>query len=169
MKSKAFRVVRNIVLSVVVLVALLVGGGLAYTYFLGPEGGEEMAVTEPAPVASPVVKPTKPAANAKASASISVLTSPVAPGDNASVTIKTVATAKCTPVVTYNEVPAKDSGLAPKAADEFGTATWTWTVDKAAPLGTWPVKITCVYNGRSAVVQGDLVVKPATAAEAVAP
>lgn len=158
----AIRAVGYTLGGVVLITVLLVGGGLAYTYFLGPDNSQtaQQADEQATPVRQDI-KPTKPASNAPASASVSVLTSPVAPGDNASLTIKTVATAKCTVAVSYGSLAAKDSGLAPKAADEFGTATWAWTVDKAAPLGTWPVKVTCAYNGRTAFVQGDLVVAKA--------
>ena len=155
------RAVRNTAIGVVVIAVLLVGGGLAYTYFLGPDGSQAAQEAEKqaaAPVPNQAIKPSKPSANTPASASIAALLSPVAPGDNTSVTIKTVPTAKCTVAVSYGTIAAKDSGLAAKNADEFGTATWSWTVDKAAPLGTWPVKVTCAYNGRTAFVQGDLVV-----------
>lgn len=159
----ALRVVRNTAISIVVIGVLLVGGGLAYTYFLGPDGSQSAAQEQtPEPAVDRDIKPTKPSANTVASASVSALTSPVAPGDNTSLTIKTVPTAKCTVVVSYGGVAAKDSGLSPKTADEFGIATWAWTVDGSAQLGTWPVKVTCGYNGRTAVVQADLVVSEAS-------
>lgn len=146
-------------ISVVTLAVIIGGAGLAYTYFLGPNSDQSAtAVEEPVPAPRQEIKASKPAANAVVSASVSLLSSPVAPGENTSVTIKTVATAKCTIAVAYGSVVAKDSGLTPKVADEFGTVSWAWTVDEAAALGTWPVKVTCVYNGRSAVVQADLVV-----------
>ena len=156
--------VRNTVVSIVIILAVLVGGMVAYTYFLGPEN-EGNAAKQAEQAAVPVqteVTPTKPSANTPASASVTALSSPVVPGDNASLTIKTVPTAKCTVAVTYGTVAAKDSGLAPKNADEFGTVSWVWTVDKAAPIGTWPVKVTCAYGAKSAMVQGDLVVSKTT-------
>jgi hypothetical protein len=85
-----------------------------------------------------------------------MLTSPEAPGDNVSMSVKTVPTSTCTIRVEYNKIPSTDSGLVAKTADEFGIVSWTWTVGEDVPLGTWPAKVTCVYNGRSAVVQGDL-------------
>lgn len=146
-------------ISVLVLLVLAVGGGIAYVWYTG-QNTPDISTATPAPANKipDVVTPTKPAANARASASVQVLTSPVAPGDNASISIKTVATSKCTIKVVYNEIPSADSGLIEKVADEFGIVNWTWTVGATVPEGTWPVTVTCAYNGQSAVVQGDLVV-----------
>lgn len=117
------------------------------------------AIATPVEAASaPAITPAKPAANAKESASIQMLTSPVAPGSNASVSVKTNAASKCTITVEYNKVASTDSGLKPKVADEFGMISWAWTVEESVPLGKWPVKVTCAYNDQSSVVQGDLVV-----------
>jgi hypothetical protein len=147
-------------LSVVILLALFVGGGIAYIWYTGQNTGVETTANtpSPAPESAGPLTPTKPAANARASAAVEMITSPVAPGDNASMTIKTVPTSTCTIKVEYNKIPSTDSGLVAKTADEFGIVSWTWTIDTTVPLGTWPATVTCTYNGRSAVVQGDLTV-----------
>lgn len=130
-----------------------------YTWFMGQKGVESAAVATPVEAKpAPVIKPTKPAANARVGAAVHMLTSPVPPGSNASITVKTLATAKCTIVVEYNKVASKDSDLVAKTADEYGMVSWTWTVGESVPLGKWPVKVTCAYNKSSAMVQGDLVV-----------
>jgi hypothetical protein len=145
--------------SILALLVLFVGAGAAYTWYTGQHSDEAVSAAEATPAeVTPVPKhePMKPAANAKASASVQSLTSPVAPGSNVSVTIKTTPTATCKIVVEYNKVASQDSGLGPKTADEYGIVSWTWTVDKTAPLGKWPVTVTCEYNTKSAVVVGDL-------------
>jgi hypothetical protein len=63
---------------------------------------------------------------------------------------------KCTISVAYSDVPSKDSGLTPRTADNYGVVTWAWTVEPAAAVGTWPVKVTCALGTKSAFVQGDL-------------
>jgi hypothetical protein len=160
MKVRILKTIRNILISIVVLVLLVVGGGVGYTWYVGKyETPPPAATAAPvAPTPAPVVTPTKPAANAKESASIQMLSSPVLPGANATVTVKTNAGSKCTIAVVYDKTPSTDSGLAQKVADEFGIVSWTWTVESTVPLGKWPVKITCLYNDQSAVVVGDLVV-----------
>jgi hypothetical protein len=114
------------------------------------------APVQPTPPAT--IKAIKPATNAVVGASVQEITIPVAPGANASISIKTVPTASCNISVIYDKTASKDSGLSVKRADDFGIITWTWTVDKSAPIGTWPVKVTCTYNKKSAVVQADLLV-----------
>lgn len=151
--------VRNTIIGVSLLFILLVGGGLAYTYFFGPETTPEAVA--PPPV-KPVVRekePTKPSPTAAASAAVQTISSPVQPGTNASATIKTVATSKCDIKVLYAGVPGTDSGLSTKVADKYGLVTWTWTVPAGAPAGEWPVTVTCVYNTKSAVVVGAMKVE----------
>lgn len=152
-------------ISIIALAGLLVGGGVAYTWYMGQN---EVAITaataEPADT-QPIIreiKPSKPSPDARVGASVHMLTSPVAPGDNASITIKTIPTAQCKISVVYGTVTSKDSGLLPKVADDFGLTTWTWTVEESVPHGKWPVNVSCEYNKRSAVVVGDLVVAAAT-------
>lgn len=147
--------------STVVLLVLLLGAGVGYTWYVGQNSNVNSTA-----IATPVeskpttaIKRVKPAANGPVSASVQLLTSPVAPGSNASINVKTNPESKCTISVIYDKTASTDSGLGPKIADDFGVVSWTWTVEASAPQGKWPVKVTCVLGERSAVVQGDLVVK----------
>jgi hypothetical protein len=144
-----------------VILIVITGGGVGYTWYVGQNTTEDpTAIAPPAtPTPSPAIKPTKPAADAKESASVQMLTSPVAPGSNASIIVKTNAESDCTIKVKYGDVESKDSGLAPKKADDFGIVSWTWTVEETVPVGKWPVDVTCALNGQSAMVRGDLVVE----------
>ena len=159
-KAKVLRKVRNITISVVVLLLLVVGAGVGYTWYVGQdETGNLAAIAAPVEATPPpVIKPTKPAANAKVGVAVQMLTSPVMPGENSSITVKTNAGSDCTIKVEYNKVPSADSGLKTKKADEFGIVSWTWTVEETVPLGEWPVDVTCAYNDQSAMVRGTLVV-----------
>lgn len=135
-----------------------------------------MGKTSPAPVVKveaqtnmqPTVKHVAVAENAPVGASVQLLTSPVAPGSNASITIKTLPITNCTISVVYDKTASKDSGLAAKISDEFGSITWAWTVEPTVPVGKWPVTVTCARGKKSGVVIGDLVVTkdvPVTTAE----
>jgi hypothetical protein len=145
---------------VLVLVILFVGSGIAYVLISGRSDNntksQQSATAAKTDVNYSLPKPPKPAPNAPESAAVEALMSPVSAGANTSVTVKTIAGSSCAILVTYNNVPAKDSGLTTKLADDYGNVTWAWTVDKTAPLGTWPVKVTCTYNKKSAVVIGNL-------------
>jgi hypothetical protein len=155
------KVVRNVLISVVVLVVLLVGAGVAYTWYVGQGDTVNTTAIAPEPVLkpTPTVTPTKPSPSAKVGASVTMLSSPVSPGSNASISVKTNAGSTCKISVVYDKTASTDSGLTPKVADDYGAVSWSWTVEPSAPLGKWPVKVTCVFYGKSAFVQGDLVVE----------
>ncbi len=146
-------VVRTIV-SIVVLAVLFAGGGIAYVYYSGkyvkPTSPAVKAETTPA---EPVIpKPVAPGPNAPEGVALQAISSPVKVGSNASIDITTNATSACAILVTYNEKPSTDSGLSSKVADAYGRVSWTWTVGSSVPAGSWPVKVTCVYHGRSGVL-----------------
>lgn len=162
MKQRMLKLARNILISVVVLLVLCVGGGVAYTWYEGQQG-PVAAITpvasQPVP-AEPVMRPPQLSPNAAESAAVQMLTSPVAPGTKASVTVKTNPVSQCTIVVEYDKKPSTDPNLVTQTADAYGIVSWSWTVPSTAPLGTWPVKITCTANKKAAFVQGDLEVAP---------
>lgn len=160
-KVRVPKAVRTALLSMVILTILLLGAGAAYTWYAGQSAPVKPLTTAVAAVSQPSdapIKPHTPSPNAKESAAIEMLSSPVAPGQNAVVSVKTQPTSSCTISVVYGTTTSKDSGLGTKIADDFGTVSWSWTVDPTAAIGTWPVSIVCAYNGRTAVVQGDLTV-----------
>lgn len=153
------KAVRNALLSAIVLLVVIVGGGVAYVWYGGQSAPvRPLAATPVADTEAPVIKPSKPSPNARESVAIESLTTPVAPGANSSMMIRTLAGSKCTISVLYNNVPSTDSGLTPKVADEFGSVSWSWTVHPDTPVGHAPVTVTCAYGSKTAVVQGDLVV-----------
>jgi hypothetical protein len=148
--------IRNMIVGVVLLSAIFVSAGIAYTWYTGRNITEDTVKDEPIVTSTPVVNHVQPADNVAESVSIQSLNSPITPGSNASVSIKTNPYSDCTIVVTYDKTESADSGLVPKTADDWGTLSWTWTVGNNVPIGKWPVKITCVWHERSAVVIGDL-------------
>jgi hypothetical protein len=153
------KTVRNILISILVLAILFAGVGVGYTLFFGNNDDNASAskdINENVTQYSPLPKPRKPSAKTAESASVESLISPVKIGANTSITIKTKAGSTCDIVVTYNNIASKDSGLTKKVADDYGNITWTWTITKTVPIGTWPAKVTCTYAKKSAVVIGNL-------------
>lgn len=156
MKKSILRKIRNIAISSAVILLILVGAGVGYTFYMSKTETPVVSNTPEPVVKASTVKHAKIAANAPASASVQSLTTPVMPGDNALISVKSNPGSECSIVVEYNKVASKDSGLRAKTSDEFGIVTWSWTVDPSAPIGKWPVTVTCVYNKKSAVVEGKL-------------
>lgn len=159
-RARNFNFLRNILISVAVLLAIFVSAGVAYTWYMGQDGN-----VDPAAIADPVktrttnvIKHTKSAPGAKVGASVHMITSPVKPGMNASITVRTNSDATCTIKVVYDKIASTDSGLGPKVADEYGMVSWTWTVEASVPIGKWPATVTCAIGEQSGVTIGDLVV-----------
>lgn len=160
----AAKLLVKILVGGVILTILAGAAGVAYTWYNGNQTDNLVQEKTPEVDATkdPVIKPTKLSPDAKVGASIQSMTTPVAPGENTSVTIKTNPDSKCLISVMYNNVVSKDSGLGPKQSNNFGNVTWTWTVENTVPFGKYPIKVTCIYYDKSAVVIGDLeVAKPA--------
>lgn len=151
------RAIKRTLLAAGIMLVLLVGGGVAYTYYSGVQAEKNPPKVSVAPEEKPVLPTTvEPGENAPNSASVQYLSSPVAPGDNANIVVTTGQQAACTVVMVYGTVVSHDSGLGPKTADIHGSVQWTWTVDKTAPAGKWAVKVTCVRNKKVAYVEGYL-------------
>jgi hypothetical protein len=77
------------------------------------------------------------------------VTSPVAPGSNAMLTILTEPNAQCTITVNYKSGPSSASGLGAKTADSQGNVSWTWNVGKSTTAGTWQIVVTATYQGNT--------------------
>jgi hypothetical protein len=158
-KKTPFGRIRNISISIGVLLVLSVGAGVAYTWYMSQNDIAPVVLRPTTTLNNGPLKHAKIAANAPANASIQSLSSPVMPGTNAAVTVKGNPGSSCVIKVEYNNIPSNDAGLKlTKVLDEFGVATWSWTVESTVPEGKWPVTITCMYDTRSAIVIGDLIV-----------
>lgn len=152
---------RNMIISFTILSVIFLCGGIAYTWYIGQNNVEASAVIEPVLLSKPrTTTPVKhvQSANARVSASVQSMTSSVAPGSQASITVRTNPDAQCTISVVYDKTASTDPGLASKIADEYGMITWTWMVEPSVPIGKWPVKVTCVMGANSGVVGGNLLV-----------
>jgi hypothetical protein len=146
-----------VALSALILLILFAVAGVVYVRF-GGTSSKQASSTNAAPPPQQLSLPAahKPDPKAPVGVALQSLYTPVKAGQNTSITIKTTPTAKCTIKVTYDGHASADSGLAAKNADEYGMATWSWTVEKTVPAGKWPVAVTCVYNKHSGFLQKDL-------------
>jgi hypothetical protein len=139
-----------------VILAILVVAGVAYTWYNGQQPASIAKVPSSNEPQAKQIVPKTLDKNVQESAAVQTVTSPIAPGENAMISVKTNPTSSCKISVMYNNVAAVDSGLAARKADNFGTVNWAWTVPKSTPLGSWPITVTCEYYGKTAVVTQDL-------------
>lgn len=153
------KTILKVTATAVTLLVLVVAGGVGYTWYMGQYGEDDtQSFQQPSQPTGgkQTAKTRKVDENAIMSASIQTITSPVVPGSNASVMVRTNPLATCTVSVVYDKTSSKDSGLGAKKADEYGLVEWTWTVENNVPLGEWPVKVTCANKKHTAVVENDL-------------
>ena len=153
----------SIILAALFLLLLVIAIGLIYVWWTGHLGSNEVPAVAglSSQRSNALPTPGKRAANSPVSAAVQSLTSPVTPGSNASIEVRTVADATCKIAVKLKdrETTIKDSGLVPKVADEYGMVSWAWTVPSSAKTGAWQVIVTCQQGKKSAMVIGDLAVK----------
>lgn len=142
-----------------ILFLLLLGAGIFYTWYMGRNKPAEVKELSTQKLVNPLPKTSKPNENTPIGIGLQTFTSPVVRGKNSSIGIRTTPTAACSIHLEYDGLASKDTGLIPKVADEFGSVSWTWTVEASRPVGKWPVEIVCAYNGRSAYYRADLVVQ----------
>lgn len=147
---------RRLITSLLVMSVLAAGTGIAYTWYSGQQKNE--LANQPAPVhkSRAIIQPHKVASDAPLGVAVQSVTPELKPGENASLTIRTNPEAECTITVKYNNVVASDSGLLPKKADEFGVASWSWTVAAGTPEGVWPAEVLCKNKKHSGMVRADI-------------
>jgi hypothetical protein len=153
---KPKRTLRKTLIAVAILLGWSIVGGALYVYY-----SDRHAEVKPVSITTetkidPVPKAQVQDPNAPESAAVQFIDSPIKAGENSQITIITGPNSKCTIVVAYNNVVSKDTGLAPKTADVRGSVSWTWTVEKTAKPGKWPVKVTCVRGNKTGYVEGTL-------------
>jgi hypothetical protein len=87
------------------------------------------------------------------------LSSPVSPGDDATIAVQTAPNASCLITVRYKSGPSKASGLVPKTSDSKGNVSWTWRVGSRTTPGKWPITVTCSSGGRQGTLGTAFVVR----------
>jgi hypothetical protein len=147
-------------ISAFVILFILVGAGTAYTWFFGEADDVKTTTAVSTPAFDPnPIKPSKVSPNAQQSAAIEALNTPIKPGENTLITVKTLPKSICTISALYGKAENHDSGLTPKHANDFGIASWSWTIGADTPNGSWPIEITCAIDDKSAFVRGYQVVE----------
>lgn len=157
--------IKTVLISSAVILFILILAGVAYTWYNGQQPASIAKVPVSTEPKAKQIVPAKLDKNIQESAAVQTVTSPIAPGDNAMISIKTNPTSSCKISILYNNVAAVDSGLSARKADNFGTVNWAWTVPKGTPYGSWPITVTCEYYGKTAVVTQDLRVQANTTTE----
>ncbi len=113
----------------------------------GPPSVQPTSTLTPVPVATPL--PVIASTSEALSLEVISVTSPVAPGGNATLVAKTAPGASCTITVYYKSGPSSASGLTTKTADANGNVSWTWKVGTSTTPGNWRISTTASKDGQS--------------------
>ncbi len=90
--------------------------------------------------------------------SIKSLTSPVLQGNKATLVVKTDPGARCSLSVKLPAGQTPPSNLTDKTAGKNGEVSWTWTVAKTLPAGSYAIQVSAAYEGKTASQNTNLVV-----------
>lgn len=101
----------------------------------------------------------EPRSQEQLSVALASLTSPVSPGNAASITVKTAPSAACTIAVSYKSGPSRAMGLEPKTATQDGVVSWAWIVGTRTTPGRWPITVTCSAGGRQTTLEASFAVQ----------
>ena len=164
-KARALRRIRTMALVVGALTVVIGGSFAALLWLMKPQPVKPPVATTSAQEKAPDLTSQKFAADVPIGSAVQSITSPITPGSNASVTIRTTERAVCTIKVVrldpYNKELARvaDSGLSDKTADEFGMVTWTWTMPENAVIATWKADMFCQRDSKSTRSVGEIIVQ----------
>jgi hypothetical protein len=84
--------------------------------------------------------------NSETSARLVHVTSPVAPGAQATLVAHVAPAHRCTITVEYKSGPSVARGLYPKRS-VHGRVSWTWMVGTNTTRGRWPIRVNCGSAG----------------------
>jgi micrococcal nuclease len=90
---------------------------------------------------------------AQSAVRLAEVTSPIAPGKRATVTVVVSPAARCQIAVLYKSGPSQARGLQAKSGARI---SWTWTVGTNTTKGRWPIVVNC---GRSGTLRTAFVVR----------
>jgi len=81
------------------------------------------------------------------------LTSPIAAGGTAKLTINTLPGVACTITVYYKSGASQAAGLGPQTAGGDGNITWSWKVGSRTTPGIWRIVVSADLNGQSKSIE----------------
>jgi hypothetical protein len=108
-------------------------------------------LTTPPTTTPPTTTPatTTPSPTTELTLEIVSVTSPVSPGQNATLVAKIAPGAACDITVYYKSGPSTAQGLYPKTADNNGSVSWTWMVGTRTTPGSWRIVVTATLGGKT--------------------
>lgn len=168
-KARLVRRLKTGVVSVAAVAGVIAAGLYVLVWVQKPHALPQTTADASTQPKLPDLSAQKIGPNVPIGSAIQAISSPVTPGSNANVTLRTTEGAVCSLKVVqldpYQKELARvsDSGLADKTADDYGMVTWTWTMPANAALTTWKADMFCKRGDKSTRSVGDIVVQKTVA------
>jgi hypothetical protein len=157
-----FKIIRNVVVSAILLTVLFFGIGIAYILVQNPSKSPQKVTTNVTTNIPGPLTPTPPGLNAREGVAIEGMPPSIKVGESASVNAQTNAGSTCKIIVDAHVVISDRSvSLQDKIADAYGSVAWTWGVGSTTLPGNYSLTITCLYHNRAGIVQGNFEVQKA--------
>jgi len=152
----------KIALGTLCLIILIFIVGMVYVYYSDQSSSQISSKTSSISYRPlPTPPPTNP--NSQEGVSIDSISTPIQAGSNALISAQTNSGSVCTIMITQSQTNGVNIfSLKPTKANIYGLAEWNWLVNKTTPIGIYPVKITCTFNKKVAVVDDTIQITAAT-------
>lgn len=148
--------VRKIIVSIIILLVLILMAGTVYVYLVDRNNKPKTVKTSANQQIQALPTPVAPASNVPEGVAVEAVSSPVAIGSDASISVLTNAGSTCDIVFSSNGAQTKNPALTPATANAYGSVNWTWTITDSEPIGNLSFTITCYYHSRSGVGTGNI-------------
>lgn len=156
-KNPFVKFIRNLLIGFLLLALLAFAIGAAYVWYTGRNNdGRFDSMQTGDSIKAPIIEAAQVDENARVGVALQMIDSPVTPGSGTSISVRTNREAVCTISVKYNEVEVKNPDFIEKTANEFGGVDWDWQVEPDAPIGKWPVTVSCKKNKQWGVYTAEL-------------
>lgn len=115
-----------------------------------PASSPTITVTQiPSPVATPRRLPATPRPSPAPPTPVTINGNLTAHrGDQVTLDVSTAPKVSCTLTISYQGAPPPSS----TPSNATGSASWTWDVGSNAPIGTWPLQVTCGSGSANATI-----------------
>lgn len=165
-RSRVVRRIRRALLIIMLITLLIVILALIYVWLFPPKPDPALAPIPKGPQVPSDFSPTKFGEDVPIGSAIQSITTPISPGDNASIILRTTERSICSIAVVHIDDYGRklrqleDSGLVDKKADDYGVVSWTWTMPLDAALAEWKANMYCKRDSMSTESIGRIVVEP---------
>jgi hypothetical protein len=158
-KYNTLKFLRNFLLSIFILLVIAVNAGIFFTWYANKNKASNTVGVSQDLESNTMKKPAQQSKDIRVGVAMQTLDPTAKPGGLVYIAVHTNNNADCSIDIKYNDVSSKNINLIPKKADDYGSVSWSFNLEPTAPVGTWPVRVTCSNGKSSGVAGGNIIIK----------